>query len=1360
METIVKPPTGKKLKARAPPPPTQTTASKPQMEKRSSSESEGAGYQSSEDSKENKLQRKMDLIITLPGGQEKTVTVDGSKAVMDLLVDLCSQYHLNPAQYMLEGKHSLSQQPLTLRPNTLIGTLDMQTMCLKEKVTELKHRKPAPKIPEKTVRLVVNFLGTQKAVVRVDPAVPLRSILPAICEKCEFKNDHVCLLRDSVSKEELDMAKSLNELGIKELYAWSNKQEKNRNFSSGSESTEKEKKGILGFFRSYKRNSKNEGNVGSLDGDDFEEVFQTSSVSGNRFEGFSTAPSSPSLNSRLGKMGASQSLNNISGAGTKQEVKKRRAPPPPPAASKTVGTEKVLKNKTPDQFSGTLQNDQKKKRKAPAPPTPPMPNEKIEDKEENRKSTTGNGRQVPQKPPRGITRSPPQLEIPPPPPYPPPDHDITDPPVFENGAAVTGPAKFVPVPAKREKRLIRNNSVSSEEILTVDPTGKEETASLNSYTEDSGMVSSPSDSVSLDLQNDHSKSRKTMDAYEKYTAHSLRSDSYTSDDSWSLQTSPRRKDDEVTLVKNGDEDSFIAAQFQQTLAELDNDSEDLDDVDNAYSNHASSLSSPTSENYNPYEYEAQTEVPVTIIDEIPEDNMYSLKKTVDKPSPQKIYNQLEAKSAHTHVENKKNNFTVSSTGDILTKRIGRPNNNLTPSSSTVSQVQKSKPDDTFIPSTSFKNNYNASINIKQENGNDIRKSQPSVSSPTTQPVIIEKYTPVPESKHTIQNKLKTEVTTTPTLQSVGNKVAESAKTNQWRQAAYEPKAGLRTFTVVPPKPGIKQYDRGVSLSTSAIKIDDLGNLISPHSSINKKDIGNSLNNETEGPLVEKAKEFWRSNSMDTHAGDSKEQSVKKIIPTKSNKPNNQESEYKLSSPVSTGVTPQALVNKLNEKENGLQQPKLLNPSPIPQDKVIIIENTSKGKPDLPFQKPYKRTSSQYVASAICKYTGTSNSKSLEMTEAKQETKWDTKSLPRPSTKSIIVEEQKVESSIAEKQKSNAELKKLFSNSNNQGEDKNNKSEPLNKSKIVNEQTKINVKADSFSSEPQRFNGPQSVLTNKSITIVEKNSEKTSNLYSLPPQESKAKVASPSTSAINPFLRAVREKSSKIDQPILFVSNKEPFRPVIINEKETNSFTSNKEPSKPVVTTENKAKPDILQSRPMDEPDESANSDIFGPKAKLKPVVQKPQQKDASLHSVLMDAIQSGEGKEKLKKLQSTPTNGEDKKYAETENERDALLSAIRSHNGMSRLKKVSSAASNELETIRKTEPSVKDEEMTNVKPLSIPPPPLLPPPPPPTTLPLSPKFSPTYTNNSVDSRAELLEAIRSGSGASRLKKVSAPVHTL
>lgn len=51
---------------------------------------------------------------------------------------------------------------------------------------------------------------------------------------------------------------------------------------------------------------------------------------------------------------------------------------------------------------------------------------------------------MPQKPPRGTARGPPQLVIPPPPPYPPPDRDIVDPAVCYREADVTAPTELVP----------------------------------------------------------------------------------------------------------------------------------------------------------------------------------------------------------------------------------------------------------------------------------------------------------------------------------------------------------------------------------------------------------------------------------------------------------------------------------------------------------------------------------------------------------------------------------------------------------------------------------------------------------------------------------------------------------------------------------------------------------------------------------------------------------------------------------------------------------------------------------------------------------------------------------------------------
>lgn len=74
-------------------------------------------------------------------------------------------------------------------------------------------------------------------------------------------------------------------------------------------------------------------------------------------QGFSTAPNSPSVNSRSGSLGPSLSLGNISGMTANPEVKKRRAPPPPVATPALQNMETSSgQDKTAAQVTVTPQN--------------------------------------------------------------------------------------------------------------------------------------------------------------------------------------------------------------------------------------------------------------------------------------------------------------------------------------------------------------------------------------------------------------------------------------------------------------------------------------------------------------------------------------------------------------------------------------------------------------------------------------------------------------------------------------------------------------------------------------------------------------------------------------------------------------------------------------------------------------------------------------------------------------------------------------------------------------------------------------------------------------------------------------------
>ncbi|XP_077958343.1 uncharacterized protein LOC120827893 isoform X2 [Gasterosteus aculeatus] len=135
---------------------------------------------------------------------------------MDLLVTLCANYRLNPSDHTVEVL-SPNKNNISFKPNSPIGSLEAETIVLKPKAAEEKIRRPY--MPEASVRLLINYNKSHKAVVRVNPRVPLQMLLPAVCDKCEFPVGTTVLLRDSGSGEPLDLTESLNDLGLREVFA-------------------------------------------------------------------------------------------------------------------------------------------------------------------------------------------------------------------------------------------------------------------------------------------------------------------------------------------------------------------------------------------------------------------------------------------------------------------------------------------------------------------------------------------------------------------------------------------------------------------------------------------------------------------------------------------------------------------------------------------------------------------------------------------------------------------------------------------------------------------------------------------------------------------------------------------------------------------------------------------------------------------------------------------------------------------------------------------------------------------------------------------------------------------------------------
>ncbi|KAK9513411.1 hypothetical protein VZT92_026947 [Zoarces viviparus] len=367
-----KPPSGKRMKARAPPPPQVPLPAPRHIFRNAVPDGEGT---SGVDAKKNLLRPTVDLQLTLPQGNRTAITEDGSKALMDLLVELCSRHHLNPALHTLELL-SPEGHSLGFKPNALLGSLDVACVLIKEKVWEERVvRRPAPKVPEKTVRLMVNYHGSQKAVVRVNPFVPLQALVPVICDKCEFEPAHVLLLKDSISRHELPLDKSLTELGIKELYVHNQSlvlQPKRAsapalNYSDSMHSSttslnRAEKKGLLGIFQFSRRKTKTD--TTSMDTDDCgDKVIQITDTQSN---GLSTASGVPSVEDRPSTLGQSQSVMNLPRMSPKAEAKKRRAPALPGAPTPTMGHASFEGYET-----GLGSESQLRKRKAPAPPPTP-----------------------------------------------------------------------------------------------------------------------------------------------------------------------------------------------------------------------------------------------------------------------------------------------------------------------------------------------------------------------------------------------------------------------------------------------------------------------------------------------------------------------------------------------------------------------------------------------------------------------------------------------------------------------------------------------------------------------------------------------------------------------------------------------------------------------------------------------------------------------------------------------------------------------------------------------------------------------------------------------------------------------------
>nr|XP_026259455.1 protein cordon-bleu isoform X2 [Urocitellus parryii] len=1351
----------RKMKARAPPPPGKPVPLNVHGDQRPPCDAALSSQQNLIHMKEALRNSTLDITVVLPSGLEKQSVVNGSHAMMDLLVELCLQNHLNPSHHALEIRSSETQQPLSFKPNTLVGTLNVHTVFLKEKVPEEKVKPGPPKVPEKSVRLVVNYLRTQKAVVRVSPDVPLQNILPVICAKCEVSPDHVILLRDNVAGEELELSKSLNELGIKELYAWDNRRvlltktqsepslsfrETFRKSSLGNDETD-EKKKFLGFFKVNKRSSSKAEQLGQSGLDSDEDTSKL--ASGRGMNGCLTTPNSPSVHSRSLTLGPSLSLSNISGVSVKSEMKKRRAPPPPRAGP-------PVQDKTSEKMSLGSQVDlQKKKRRAPAPPPPPPPPQppspsplpqppppsplvpnRREEKEENRKSTVGVGRQVPQKPPRGTARGPPQLVLPPPPPYPPPDTDVAEPLSLPGEGAGSEASELRP---KLSLPLGPSSHCSGDGVPLV-PSEAEETVSVGSCfasedtTEDSGVMSSPSDIISLDSQHDSLKSKdKWATDQEDCSEQDLTGTPELGpqkSSSWERNGcgNSHLRSEKAIIVLNNDEELFITGQFHKTLAELD---EDLEEMEESYETDTSSLTSST--NGVTHHSMQDAIIPNSDADSIP---VTFIGEVSDDPVDSGLFS------------NRNNNAGSFDMGSVACRRD--PQASFQAGHSQPHERMREEAPDPYTPSYDLRKETQSSTS---QDGNFVEIG-PKVTSFISKlqidglsakekgklPVLAYSETTHPAQRVNLQPKSKKES---------NGKTTVSAPPSWYQQGqtprgSYGLKCGLTTYKIVPPKSEMRCYDRNVSLSTGAIKIDELGNLVSPHVNSSRTIPISSSVIETEAQPIGKVKEFWRCSSLEKQLNQPTDCSARRnpsttttTMPAKPQPNNRLQVAPTLTAPQQQ-AGPQECRTHLEE---GSSRP----PSSVTCHMKVPAANTT----EVTFLKPQRRTSSQYVASAIAKRIGPPKVHTDVVRQHNNVEKCHVGRAPQLPGEPVTVKHDTAPNLYSEARGHTHEAKQpgVSLPSNAGGE-------------------------SAAGAQPR---GEVSSTCGKLSTQDCPATVHRSSYFPLVRSSQKDHVSVGQSCGFNEKQGVSNQKTSSASDPGLTLDRAHPPPPRLADAQSSsralvNGYTGAPDKSKPPdspkvpstsshIVLEMEQKPNSL-STDVHETDGTLPPSIFGPKKKFKPVVQRPVPKDTSLHSALMEAIHSAGGKEKLRKTAEHTLEGGPKKpsYTEAESERSALLAAIRGHSGAHSLRKVSSSASEELQSFRDAALNSLGVENPQQEDHGLPPPPALPPPPPPNSQALSAsrtssRFSSGTLSNPVDARQALMDAIRSGTGAARLRKV-------
>ncbi|KAM9513576.1 protein cordon-bleu-like isoform 3-T10 [Salvelinus alpinus] len=1476
VNTATKPPIGKRMKSRAPPPPLAPEPA-PRRIFRNAVPDGGGSAQGSMGSMvmENMMRTSVDLHITLPQGYQTNSTVDGSKALMDLLVDLCSRYHLNPAYHTLE---LLSSEGLSLafKPNSLLGSLDVVAISIREKVLQNKVvRKPPPKVPEKTVRLVVNYHRSQKAVLRVSPLVPLESLVPAICEKCDFDPSHVLLLKDNVCNHELELDKCLSELGIRELYVLDQTLVRQPKMSSApaliyseyfrsntSSVGGAENKGLLGFFKFNRRKSKTEEQSPTMDMDGVDNNITQNTE--KNYNGLSTVSIVPCVDARPSTLGQSQSAMNISRMSPRIEIKKRRAPPTP-APTPCQGCYTLEAYQVAPDSESTL-----RKRKAPAPPatpatsvtpapstpaprtsvqmapspspapsspTPSLPAEEDSGSElsngsvyssSSSSSGVAAGTSVADTSMADSDSASSRADVS----KPGPDSTPSSRAAMADSSRDSAPSKVDTGPRSKTMVNVASYSAPTSKVEKVDsapssnadkakPTpylsrsttpeetrgesalglkldetennrhsamawlhsrrlsvagpqtpDTEETLSMGSsgsyqdqgyaasegMAEDSGLVSSPSASDTTHPTSPDGSLSLGSSGSSHPVIHPLTKDcSSDSDEGCATWGSRHRHSSDISHNDKAgktkdiyEEDPELTTQLHQTLADLDADLADISHID-AISVQQHPYVMSTESNDIPVSV-VDMEVPVTAIDEVLE----------DYETPSMTDHQATLMSSSQRTDNKDLNHSHhhSSVGGIQNK-----NNNacMSDGSSKVSSAQPQPAQRLKSPGKKLANGT-----LRKDHTAAISKTKVEVQRRESADGAERKASPVNSSLAVPESHSKSPEEEVPTYRGHAASQAQTKIT-----CSPVSRFGMKTFTIVPPKPAVATQPQNpaeapATLTTGAIRIDDQGNMVkvaiarnkfggSSESGINKDD--------SVSPLLGKAKAFWSSSEKQDTSAPSLPTSRGPVPFTKTQSP---ESEVHkpthrvvASEPPAAKATPKACepVAKMTPKETCKDVVEVTKDisqeaeGKVPVSETPVQQKTMKLNPgilqdqkrNLSFLKPSRRTSSQYVASAIAKYAvKPTMAKADNIQEVPAELSGPVRKPPgsygyqkegrsfhvnpqRSSGTSMNVPVKKESSSASGSYHAGAKCYPDYLSA---------------EKRVVSGESTQGVDRSGYGSSSTLRVAGWSSKSLDSDTVANNTKQ-----HGPPSPRHQAQMTPPPPAPQSPT-KQVPAVSKPSQGPPPAQSRSETVGP-----KGHPALAMKPEPPRAAAAA---------ASNDLPEPQQVS---LFGPVKKFKPVIMKSVQMDTSLHTTLMSAIQCGDGKEMLRKVSDSSASSTLKKssFVEEENERCVLLAAIRGQSNSAGLRKTISQAAEELDKFRKTEE--ENRTLCDAFPAIPPPPPFVPPPPPsmlPPPPPAPPSCQPRPTmvgepleagGNPALARDAMLEAIRSGSAADRLKKI-------